>query len=399
MAKAVITNFGGIMPAAMARALQGNAAQIARNLHSNVADFRPLNEDVVVASAQTPADAQTIYRLARTSTGAFNTDMTTGWIIKAGPMSFAKGPLNSDTTERTYYSFDDGSAPPRWTDTSGEDRKLGVPRPTVAAVATAVVVDEFTLEERATGVDAAIEQVVTAIKANLTAKWRGAPEPGTGTTGWVNYQDIGPDPAEQGYQARVWRTSSKNRANNGTMTNSYSSVGVESFTWVLDAALQPFWATSNASSPSWQGGSPGNYWDHICIAIPAYGLTYDVNTAGLTTALSAILMPGTSDGTKFLSTEKVTELVQRVVDYADPEGDEAKPKLTNLRNKFTEIRTLVDGGLQGSAVATMQGFYNKSEIQTIFTNELSSWAGDMFDAVLNAWNSSVPTNDYTGAGA
>lgn len=395
MAKAVVTTFGGIYPGQKPRALPGVAAQVANNLLANVPDFRPLRDDIVVATAQSPTNPVTMYRMAKTSGGAFNTNMSTHWILKSTLVSYARGPLNDDDTERTFYSFDDGSAPPRWMDNTGTDRKLGVPKPGTAPTAVPVIVDEFTTEERTAAITSALQAVTDAVRTSLTAVWKGAPEPGSGTTGYVNFQPDMASASHQGKQVRAYRTASTGGAFNGAISNTYTAYPPDNFTWVFDAALQPFWASATSLSPGWMG-SLGQ--DHICLALPAYGLTYTSNETAMRTALGAIMMPGTTDGTKFLTTAQIDGLVLRLSDYINPAGAATKPLIDNLTNKFQEIRTLLDGGLQGASIATMTAFYAKAEVIAVFTSVLNSWAGAVFDAVNNSYNSSTPITDYTGSG-
>src|SRR5207248_739752 len=78
------------------------------------------------------------------------------------------------------------------------------------------------------------------------------------------------------------------------------------FTWIWDAQVHPILATSNSSSPSWQGGSPGQYYDHLCIPFFAYGKGYSINTSQLTTALAAIPRPGATAGEKLLTSDQIS---------------------------------------------------------------------------------------------
>lgn len=136
-----IINFGGELPRVSARALPADAAQINTNLLATSTEFRPLLGDLVVSAAI--LGGQTLQRMARTAEGVLRTDDTSGWVTDLGYKSYVKGQINDDATERTYVSFNDGSAPPRSIDALGRDRLLGVPAPT-SLTATVNVAPRFT---------------------------------------------------------------------------------------------------------------------------------------------------------------------------------------------------------------------------------------------------------------
>ncbi len=139
-------NFGGEFPSVSPRNLPPGAAQVHRNLYLLTGEFRPLKTDTNVAT--TTSGTKTLHRFARAADGSFNQTFTSGWITSTGERSYVKGQINDERTERTYYTFDDGSARPRITDVNGSDRVLGVPRPTKPTV-TLNAADELTAEEAA----------------------------------------------------------------------------------------------------------------------------------------------------------------------------------------------------------------------------------------------------------
>lgn len=162
MAVFKIENFGGELPSVSPRALPADAAQTNRNLFLATREFRPLKADAPVASCE--AGTKTLHRFARKPDGTFNSDPTTGWITSTDERSYVKGQINDERTERTYLTFDDGSARPRVIDASGADRLLGVPRPTKPTVA-GVIKDEFTVEEASAFL---LEVISTATKNSTT---------------------------------------------------------------------------------------------------------------------------------------------------------------------------------------------------------------------------------------
>lgn len=175
MAVIRIQAFGGEMPSTAPRSLPEQMAQVARNLIASTPEFRPAMNASSVASSGVSNPA-TIHRLARTSGGAFNDNMASGWIANASEVQYVKGQIDDDLTERTYYTFGDGSAPPRVLDATGQDRQLGVPAPSTAPAATVNVVDELTITEATQwSSDTLVPAIIDATKANLVMSdptWR-----------------------------------------------------------------------------------------------------------------------------------------------------------------------------------------------------------------------------------
>lgn len=136
--------FAGVAPSVTARALGEGFAQDNTNLFLRSGEFWPLAGDK--AHSTCPVGTRTIHRLQRNAAGDLIKDP--GAPLRTYPqlLSFVKGQINDERTERTCYTFDDGSARPRVLDVSGGDRVLGVPRPVRPAVLP-VVVDEFSQSE------------------------------------------------------------------------------------------------------------------------------------------------------------------------------------------------------------------------------------------------------------
>lgn len=397
-----IANFGGIIPALAPRALPANAGQVCHNLLASVGYFQPVHADVAVAVSAVN-NPQTLYRLDRKADGAFNSAMTTGWVVAAAPVSYAKGPLNSDTTERTYYSFDDGSAPPRWLDAQGNDRILGVPVPASPPTTAIAIGDEFTAEERAAAVLSAQATMTTLLRAHLNVVWRGYTAPIATTNGYINWSGPPNGTPNQGLQARVYRLASFNGANNGAISNTYTGSDAAGFSFASDPALAPAWVLPASTWPAWAGynATPALNPDHIAITFHAYGLTYSVDTAPLTAALAAIPMPSKTDGSKLLTAAQITNgsdgIIDRLVARLDPEKPENKQKITALSDAVGELRILLNGGAQELAKAQIAQFYATPRIATMLVNEKTAWASKVFDAALAVRRSSVADTDYGGS--
>jgi hypothetical protein len=144
MAIIKIDNFGGELPRVSPRVLPVGAAQINSNLLATSSEFRPLQEDSAVAMGA--SNAKTLYRLSRDAIGALRTGDATGWIAETADKNYVKGQINDDATERTYVTFNAGSAAPRVIDALGANRLLGVPAP-ASATATLNQVKSFTRED------------------------------------------------------------------------------------------------------------------------------------------------------------------------------------------------------------------------------------------------------------
>ncbi|MBX3653190.1 MAG: hypothetical protein KF686_03330 [Ramlibacter sp.] len=382
-------SFGGVMPRVSPRALPPGAAQTAHNLDPSTSEFRPLAQDTEVIAASGFTNPLTIFRLQRNADGSLNTNFSDAskWRIHAGDVSYVKAQVNSDVTDRHYYSFDDGSAPPRVVDALGDDRQLGVPKPTSAPTINVNVVDEFTTEERSAAIDEGIGSAVTAIKNNLTAQGSGAPEPGGTTAGYLTRSVAnGFEPENKAQQMRLYRLSS----DGGVVSDAYSTIAASEFSWVLDPSLGPVRIDFETAAPTWAGGTNT---PHIALAFHAYAQTYDFDSAAAATALAAIGMPGKTDGTKLLTSDQVTELVAQLALYFNPDGDFLKPKLDNLRTKVQEFKGLLDGGQRTSLVAMTTAFYSKSDVAAEITSALSAFAEKVWQAADDVARSSLP-NDY-----
>ena len=393
MAVLRVTNFGGLKPRASARALPADAAQTAHNLQANTREFRPLATDTQVIANTGLTNPLTIFRLQRNSDGSLNTDFTdlTKWKVYAGRRSFVKAQVNDDTTDRHYYSFDDGTAAPRVLDATGNDRQLGVPAPTTAPTVSVNETDEFTSEDRATGLQAALALAIKAVQDSASVVWRGAADPGTGTTGYLNRTTAnGFATADPSQQVRVYRLA----ASGGAISDSYTALDDSAFNWVFDPSLAAIVGDSTAGTPAWAGtaGTP-----HICIPYSAYGLTYSINTSTLTTALAAITMPGKTDGTKLFTTDQVAEIVGEISDYADPAGPTIQPKIQALAAKVTELRTLLDGGGRNSVVAQTTAFYSKADVVAAIDDAIDSWANFVFNKADDIARSSLGADYLIGA--
>lgn len=350
----VVTNFGGLIPKAQPRALPDNAGQTATNLMPTVAEFRPMAGDSTVVTSSGVNNPATIYRLKLKSDGTANADFATGWKVYAASVNLVRGPLNDNAKEWTYLSYNNGSAAPRVIDVDGGDRQLGVPAPTTAPTVAVTTTDEFTEDERNAAIDTAFATALKAIKGAITQTWVGSTVPGGGGY-YARTTANGFTPEDKSQRARVFRL----EAAGGSIANAYvGTIPAAAFTWALDPGLSPF--------PVTLGGDP-----HIAIAYPAYGMTYTVDEAALSTALQAIDMPGKTDGTKLLTGDQADELAAEFTEYLDPTVGVVKSSVDALKTKALELEQVLNGGDRSSMGSVMADFYLDSEVAGAFTNAIA----------------------------
>jgi len=310
MASIKIENFGGEMPSTSARALPANASQENRNLYLATTEFRPLAQDVAVST--TSNGTRTLYRFSRDASGNFNSDTTTGWITSTQERSYVKGQVNDERTERTYFTFDDGSARPRAIDVTGQDRLLGVPRPTKPVV-SANITDELTPEE-AEGFlfgDAA-EAVRLALRDNFYVT-----EPGSRYSGDTIFG--GP------------------YTKNGMLFATQISQ-VEY--WCLFAEI----TNARAEELQLDLARLSVYQSEVSTYVPVVSLpyTYLCNRTALTTALNSIVFPdgsGDKTGTRVFDDAQVNKIIDTAIEYLDPStfAKSSRDRLDALTKEFYEL--------------------------------------------------------------
>lgn len=348
MAVLKIENFGGELPSVSPRALPADAAQTNRNLFLATREFRPLATDLTVAACED--GTKTLHRFARDASGNFNTNPSTGWITSTQERSYVKGQINDERTERTYLTFDDGSARPRVIDATGADRLLGVPRPASLAV-SANITDELTSEEASNFLyGEAAEAIRTAIEASA----------------------IDPGPNEPNARRSGSTILGGPYSTHGLFFN--DEAGVPSFTstlwWVLVARVSVERATTlgldyNRLSALSDGT---NVW------IPINALPYirSVNTTQLQTKLREIQYPegsGEKSGTQLLEDAKISSLVEQVTKGLDP-STFAKSLRDDLDGTVREFARLLTSATVSTVTAkpveptkptTAEWFYSGSE--------------------------------------
>lgn len=324
MAAVKITNFGGEAPSVSPRALGPEASQENRNLLLSTSEFRPVREDKLVAG--TLAGTKSLYRFARRVDGTFNSDPTTGWITKNIERSYVKGQINDERTERTYLTTDDGSLPPRTIDVTGQDRRLGVPRPT-KLIASVVAADELTGEEADlflyTTVVEAVKKALIAVTPLLTvepgSRYGGSATAPTAPYGgplsfhgaFTSASFTGQAFASNHWQAwfRVQATSPVGQAIRATVVGSYTDA-TKTYTYVP------------------------------LVMLPA---VYRPNYTALATQLRAIQLPadaGENAGRQVFTEAQITELIGKVTKLLDP-SDFAKTQRDRMEQLAKDFKALL----------------------------------------------------------
>jgi hypothetical protein len=322
MAVVKIENFVGEFPSVSPRALGAAGAQENRNLLTGVTEFRPLSLDAPTTGC--PPGTKTMHRLARKADGEFNSDPATGWIFSQNLRSYVKGQINDERTERTYYTVDDGSEPPRAIDVNGANRKLGVPRP-VKPATTLSVKDELTAEEASNFLYGEAAEAIRQAIIDST------PSPSSEPNGRFSGSTIFGGPYSNHTLAFP--------------TSPGLPASLQAKYWDLVGIVTPQRAASLGLNAVTLEATVTTSW--MFISITALPIAFKPNRTTLEAALRAIQKPaGAADedgnstaGQQMLTDAKITEIANNIIKYLDP-SEFAKTKrdeLDALTREFASI--------------------------------------------------------------
>lgn len=352
-----LQNFGGELPSASARALPPNAARTSRNLLATSGEFRPLASDLATATAGV-SNPKTLYRMSRGVGGAFNTIMATGWIANAAEVNYVKGQIDDDLTERTYYTFGDGSAPPRATNVNSVDRLLGVPPPNKPA-ATHNVVNEYTVDEDVKArIDIPIE-IFNDIKASLSGTLYGdspTPTPSVGAFGWLTHGTA--------------TTPALPTTNNGEWAFMAPMVAGAAGGFVMAYPEQSNFllATEFAGKQVVYGGN--QFW-----AIPVHmqAIGYTINATTLGTSFKAILNPAT--GLQLIENANADAAANNFAALYLPTEIPHKNNIdaVNAAQRALALSTTATTN-QTPLTDTIKAFYSKSDVAAEITAAIANFA-------------------------
>jgi hypothetical protein len=342
MAQILITKFAGMAPSISPKLLPEGFGTEVKNLDTRFGDFRPFFTPATVQSATAGA---TLYRFATNST----------FITNANDVDYARGPLASDTTERTYYS---GDGVPKVTDINLVVRTLGVPKSTTAAVLTKVVVDELTTDEASTYYIQLGEKLKTFISKNLVVTYIGATRTGV----WVGAI---PSPSTN-YEDQL-------RANVPyTIVN-----GVKTPTKEIWKALFSEGVESD----------PDNY--QAILRARAAAATFPTLKAELLTYLDAA-------GSQLFTDAQAQTFVDYVNNLASPNNDYIKKRSEKLQALADQFVASVTGGdgISNAINAAWVNFYNKADVLASITKGKNTLAEQL--ASITVVLSTDTTYDFQG---
>lgn len=356
-----IADFGGEFPMTPALRLPATAAQRAQNLFAAITEFRPLAWDTV-ATTVAPG-SRTIYRLARSS-GGFNTDMSTGWIVQPGLAHYVKGPINDEATERTYYTTDNSA--PMVTDVSGATRMLGVPKPTTNPTVAVTAVQTYTLDDKDKDIQAGTTKIRDIIAANRVAGWVGAPVTAAG----VDNSFLLPS-ASRSMAARTYLLDPA-----GGIADAYTSLPGPQYAWVMD--------------PTVGGYEKNGRW---VVQYAAYAETYGFNVAAITAALAALKRPSAAQGAEnaaLLSADQVEYLRWGLTQIA-ADGEKAQELFTKHAQARGDVERFLAAQDQVSLADAVRAFYARPEVDQAIQAAVQAFATTIFNMASSV---ATVTNPY-----
>ena len=303
-----LSAFVGEAPSVSDRALGANFARRNSNLFLPSGEFWPLADDRRHSSSV--YGAQTMHRFHRDASGSVIQNPNAAIRTYAKEMSFVKGQINDEATERTYVTTNDGSERPRVVDARGSDRQLGVVRP-VKPTVVAQVVDEFTTEEAQTWL---YGDFADAVQKDLLAATL---------------------PIESNREAVRWDASSKSYAgpteNYGLALSTAAGSGAEPanlYAMVTDARVQACSMDTTRLGAIKSGGS----W---AVPVAAMPYTYQFRRAALVESLQLHEFPDTA-GEKSGSTILTAAQADKLADFAKT-ATSPGTECTNWRSELDKL--------------------------------------------------------------
>lgn len=361
-----LSRLGGLRPSSLPRALPDGDAQVAHNLHPGTLEFRPLPADTQVATLPV-SDPQTLYRFARSAGGALNSDLSAGWQANAKALSYARGQVDDNATERVYYAPMDASVPPRVLDATGVDKPLGVPPPTTAPTATLQEVYTFTEEQKVTEKRQTHQKVLEAIDTHTAAITEGL-SGALPATGWLRRSSFDPSPASEKALVRIFALNPQTRQ----VIDTYSSMPVSESAWVFDPALGGDYSEKPPGFvlPSWAAGH-SLWW---VVPFTAFARVYWVNKPALSLALQGLDMPGTQGTRKYVTAAEADHIVHRIAEKYDLNALRVRSLLDTLDDRQRKVAVLFDRGGAAAVGRAVQDFYARPDVAVSIASATSSFA-------------------------
>lgn len=366
MAVIKLTQLDGLYPGVLPRNLAPTAAQTSENLLARTNEFRPLLTDTTVATIGT-SDPKSLFRLARKSDGSFNADMSTGWRMNANEVNYVKAQIDDSTTERTYYTFGDGSAPPRALDATGADRLLGVPAPTVKPAVTLVPKYTFTEELKQIESDQALQQAIQMVFDSATLALVGLAE-ALPIEGWLPQTDFSTEPEADRKVMRVFALNPSTKA----VIDTYSDMLVTDTAWLFNPALGGYYGTAPVgyTLPAWATGH-SLWW---VITMRGFARAYDINTVSLKAAFKTINLPGTEGAQKLLTDGEAQILADRVALAFDKDEPEVKSLIDALKAKQSDAANAFNSAGMVALNRAVTDFYSRADVASSIASAKAAFA-------------------------
>jgi hypothetical protein len=335
MASLVLRGFGGMAPSSVDVASDPSVAQAAQNLDLRYGDFRPLPQ---AANVATVTAGQTLYRF----------ETAGGFITRPGVVNFVRGPIPTDSTERTYYT---GDGAPKVTDIGGVVRQLGVPSPTTAPTVTINVTDEYSTDDAAADQSKKLAEVLAAVRTGVN--W-----------GYIGLTDADlaakfvPGPAPWVYAFKIA----------GVLSDGSFVPTNAAHRTLLDDRVHFHLGDI--------GGTPYGFADvHVRGA--------QIALSDMSTALAAITDP--SDATKpLLTTAQITTFQAGLADTLKPAQGARDSAIDRLRLLKDQMVDLADNGSAASAanVGAVGAYYAKTEVVAAINDGVAQAVAAIRSALL-----------------
>lgn len=361
-----IESFGGLRPALKPRELPPDAAQTASNLFARSKSFWPLLADTA-AGTSSVSNPATLFRYR----GSF--------LASAIRLSFARSQIAGDATDRTYYTFDDGSAPPRAIDSASTlanlttaGRRLGVPAPTAAPAVALQVTDELTPEELP-GVDAdAVRAITDAINASFTSSYQGnaipAATPSISQLGWAPHGAGMPSVAEHQWNLLV-------PMNGAVPAPGFEYLQRTEFGGALVLVSGVY------------------YW---AVPFELFAPVKTIDTSALTSALTALNQPHDATQDLFAPGE-VTSVVTNVAAYYALTNEPMKSMLDAAKAATALIRSVIDQTEDGIPAAFFSSTTWTDAINGVVGINTTTEKGAAAERIAFQATKMATTNPLTGA--
>jgi hypothetical protein len=342
-----LRNFGGMAPSANSKSLPEAAATFVQNLDLRFGDFRPLPVPSVIAAATAGAS---LYKL----------EGAAGFITRPGAVSFVRGPIPNDATERTYYS---GDGAPKVTDLTGDVRQLGVPQPAAAPAIAVNRIAQFSQADAEVARQAKQADYARAIQNSVKRPYVGVSD--AAAASFVLVLDT------QRHQFRA----------PGTLVNGNFVPTNPKHRLLMDDRLKFYLGSANGQTFG-------------CVDIAARGMTAAFD-GDLDTALATIKNP-IDNTTQLLTTDQIAathEMLNMGLKAREPARDAVVAKIDAMMKEFV---TLANNGSDAADAS----YVDPATVTTQVTSAVTRAVSSIFSAMFTFTNSTggLPVSVTPGTG-